>query len=181
MAFRFVSPEISFINWIFYIIAICLIFFYVSASVALFTKASNLTNRGIVSHFPYNIIRHPAYISKIGLWWLASFCVIKNLIDTQMYSKVILFIITAIIWTFIYFLRALTEERHLMLDPDYREYAEKVKYRFIPFVFQKVSEFHPIQSASIHQQYFHPNSLLIVARVILLLYIFHYYLNYYQL
>lgn len=135
MAFKFVSSEISFINWIFYIIAICLIFFYVSASVALFTKASNLTNRGIVSHFPYNIIRHPAYISKISLWWLASFCVIKNLIDTQMYSKVILFIITAIIWTFIYFLRALTEERHLMLDPDYREYAEKVKYRFIPFVF----------------------------------------------
>jgi protein-S-isoprenylcysteine O-methyltransferase Ste14 len=37
-------------------------------------------------------------------------------------------------WHVVYILRALTEERHLMRDPDYREYARKVKFRFIPGV-----------------------------------------------
>ena len=108
---------------------------YVSASVSLFTKASNLTNRGIVSRFPYNIVRHPAYISKISLWWLASFCVIKNFLISQMYLKTFLYIIVALLWTFIYFLRAITEERHLLQDPEYRDYTKIVKYRFIPYVF----------------------------------------------
>jgi len=35
----------------------------------------------------------------------------------------------------IYTVRALTEERHLMKDPEYRAYCKKVKYRFIPGVF----------------------------------------------
>lgn len=133
--FSFVADDISFINWLFYIVALLLIILYVSASVSLFTKASNLTNRGIVSRFPYNIVRHPAYISKISLWWLASFCVIKNFLISQMYLKTFLYIIVALLWTFIYFLRAITEERHLLQDPEYRDYTKIVKYRFIPYVF----------------------------------------------
>ena len=35
-------------------------------------------------------------------------------------------------WNMIYFLRAMTEERHLRADPDYRAYCEHVPYRFIP-------------------------------------------------
>lgn len=134
-SFSFVSNEMSYINWFFYVIALLLIILYVSASVSLFTKASNLTNRGIVSRFPYNIVRHPAYISKISLWWLASFCAIKDLLTNQMFLQTILYIIVALLWTFIYFLRAITEERHLLQDPDYQEYTKKVKYRFIPYVF----------------------------------------------
>jgi protein-S-isoprenylcysteine O-methyltransferase Ste14 len=35
-------------------------------------------------------------------------------------------------WSLIYYLRAVTEERHLMNDPDYQAYCRKVRYRFIP-------------------------------------------------
>lgn len=122
------------INWIFYAIAAFLILIYVAASVALFTKASNLTNRGTVSIFPYNIIRHPAYSTKIALWWLASITIIKNLLIHQHYLELVLYLLGAIVWSFIYYMRAITEERHLLLDPDYRAYTKKVKYKFIPFV-----------------------------------------------
>jgi protein-S-isoprenylcysteine O-methyltransferase Ste14 len=37
-------------------------------------------------------------------------------------------------WSLLYFLRAITEERHLGNDPDYREYCKKVRYRFVPGV-----------------------------------------------
>jgi len=35
-------------------------------------------------------------------------------------------------WTGIYTVRALTEERHLKADPDYRAYCDRVKWRYIP-------------------------------------------------
>ena len=38
-------------------------------------------------------------------------------------------------WSAIYVLRAITEERHLlMIDNGYREYARQVRWRFIPGV-----------------------------------------------
>jgi hypothetical protein len=40
-----------------------------SASLSLFTKASNLTNRGIVDWGPYRYIRHPGYLGK-NMFWL---------------------------------------------------------------------------------------------------------------
>jgi hypothetical protein len=45
---------------------------YSWASVALGFKASNLTNRGIVSHGPYACVRHPAYIAKNLAWWIGA-------------------------------------------------------------------------------------------------------------
>lgn len=94
--------------------------FYVSATVALGFKASNLTNRGIVTKFPYNIIRHPAYAGKNLLWFF------QFIILSQMHLGLVLGSMI------IYFLRAWTEERHLKKDPDYVAYMKKVKYRFIP-------------------------------------------------
>ena len=45
------------------------------------------------------------------------------------------FIILGILaWVYIYYLRAVTEERHLIKDEEYKKYVEKVKYRFIPKV-----------------------------------------------
>ena len=132
--FNIINNSTSIINWICYFIAALLIFIYVAASVALFTKASNLTNRGTVSIFPYNIVRHPAYATKISLWWLASIIILKNLLLNGKYLVTVLYILGAITWTFIYYMRAITEERHLMLDPDYRAYIKKVKYKFIPFI-----------------------------------------------
>jgi protein-S-isoprenylcysteine O-methyltransferase Ste14 len=94
---------------------------YVLASVALGPKASNLTNRGIVSRGPYRWVRHPAYTAKNLGWWLAILPVFS-----------IGAVLAMAVWSFIYFLRAITEERHLIRDPDYQAYCREVRYRFIP-------------------------------------------------
>ena len=126
------------------ILRLCVLFLvtiYALASVALGTKASNLTNRGIVSRFPYNIVRHPAYATKLGFWIVSSviaFCVPLNEIilnPVKYFTDIIVTVIISCIWIFIYYMRALTEERHLMQDPDYLEYQKKVKYKFIPGLF----------------------------------------------
>lgn len=92
------------------------------ATLALFTKASNLTNRGIVSSGPYKYVRHPAYIAKNIAWWFERIPTITNWIA----------FLSILVWNGIYLLRALTEERHLMEDPDYVQYVKKVRWRFIP-------------------------------------------------
>jgi protein-S-isoprenylcysteine O-methyltransferase Ste14 len=93
---------------------------YVWSSSALGFKASNLSNRGIVSHGPYRFLRHPAYTSKVLIW----------VIEAVVLGKYYL----ALCCTFIivYFLRAWTEERHLMKDPDYLAYQASVPNRFFP-------------------------------------------------
>jgi len=90
------------------------------ASVALGFKASNLTNRGIVSAGPYRFVRHPAYAAKVAIW----------LIEGIFFAKYGIGILLGFI--LIYFLRAWTEERHLALDPDYRAYRKQVRWWFIP-------------------------------------------------
>jgi len=109
------------------IFTIILFGIYVWASVALGFKASNLTNRGIVTTGPYKYVRHPAYISKNLAWILASIPLISVL--------GIKIIIALSIWSSVYYIRSLTEERHLAQDPDYVEYMKKVKYMFIPGLF----------------------------------------------
>lgn len=128
------TKSTSILIWITYVVALILIALYVSASVALFTKASNLTNRGTVSIFPYNIVRHPAYVTKILAWYLGSISLISIFVKTNHYLQIVFYVLAAILWTVVYYFRAITEERHMSLDPDYREYCKKVKYRFIPYV-----------------------------------------------
>ena len=95
---------------------------YVWATMAFGLRFSNLTNRGIIAQGPYAYIRHPAYISKNFAWWTEN---IRNFSSPWQ-------IVFLAGWNIVYFLRALTEERHLKKDPDYLAYCEKVKYRFIP-------------------------------------------------
>ena len=45
---------------------------YVWASLALGWRASNLTNRGIVTTGPYRWLRHPAYAAKNVSWWIGA-------------------------------------------------------------------------------------------------------------
>lgn len=105
-----------------FIIFLTLIF--VGSTISLGAKCSNLTNRGIVSHGTYSIVRHPAYASKLAAWWLMIIPVFS-----------IPAFLSMAFWTFIYFIRAITEENHLSKDPDYIEYKKKVKYKFIPFIY----------------------------------------------
>lgn len=109
--------------------AVSLILFgiYVWATVALGWKSSNLTNRGIISSGPYKYVRHPAYISKNLSWWVMGIPFIL--------VSPILSILSLSVWSFVYYLRAMTEERHLMSDPDYIEYMKKTPNMFIPRIF----------------------------------------------
>lgn len=98
---------------------------YAWATTAFGLRFSNLTNRGILSGGPYRYVRHPAYISKNLAWWFES---ARNFGSPWQ-------LVFLAGWNLIYALRALTEERHLMKDPDYRAYCRMVKHRFIPGVF----------------------------------------------
>jgi protein-S-isoprenylcysteine O-methyltransferase Ste14 len=114
----------DFITFIFRILIVLLLLIYVSATLALGTKSSNLTNRGIVSRGPYKYIRHPAYISKNLAWWLTTIPVFS-----------IWSVISMGTWSIIYHLRSITEERHLKKDPNYIDYVKKVKYRYVPKIY----------------------------------------------
>ncbi len=116
----FSTPNITFVARI---LIVLLLIVYVSATLALGTKCSNLTNRGVVSRGPYRFIRHPAYTGKVFSWWVTIIPIMSPLAFFSMFS-----------WSCIYYLRAITEERHLMQDPDYKKYCEKVRYKFIPGV-----------------------------------------------
>ncbi len=108
---------------------------YSWASVALGFKASNLTNRGIVSHGPYAYVRHPAYIAKNLAWWIGALPTLYVAFASGD-ARVAGYSLLALCgWTAIYALRAITEERHLLLmDNGYAQYMEQVKWRFIPRV-----------------------------------------------
>ncbi|MBI2575344.1 DUF1295 domain-containing protein [Candidatus Woesearchaeota archaeon] len=97
---------------------------YVWATVSLGTKCSNLTNRGIVTTGAYRLVRHPAYVSKNLAWWVTLLPIMSLPVFASMS-----------VWTFVYFLRAVTEERHLIADPDYQSYCRQTRYRFVPFVY----------------------------------------------
>ena len=97
---------------------------YAWATVAFGLRFSNLTHRGILTHGPYAWTKHPAYVSKNLFWWLATLPFLAttgNPID-MIRNTVVLGIVSGI-----YYWRAVTEERHLMADPAYRDYATWMK------------------------------------------------------
>jgi protein-S-isoprenylcysteine O-methyltransferase Ste14 len=101
-------------------ILVALTAFYAWATVAFGIRFSNLTHRGILTHGPYAWTKHPAYLSKNLFWWLAVMPFLAttgNPVD-MIRNTVVLGLVAAI-----YYWRARTEERHLMADPAYREYA----------------------------------------------------------
>jgi protein-S-isoprenylcysteine O-methyltransferase Ste14 len=105
---------------------------YSAASVNLGFKASNLTNRGIVTHGVYRWMRHPAYTFKNLAWWLGAMPALWAAFGRSAF-EVIAILLSLCGWTAIYAARALTEERHLLMsDNGYRQYMQKVRYRFIP-------------------------------------------------
>lgn len=92
---------------------------YVWATVIFGGRFSNLTNRGIITGGPYRFTKHPAYISKNITWWLIAVpFVVTESAAASLRQCLLLLMVNGI-----YYLRAKTEERHLMRDPDYASYA----------------------------------------------------------
>ena len=108
---------------------------YSWASIALGFKASNLTNRGIVSRGPYAVVRHPAYAAKNFAWWIGSLPAFSVWFASGDLHAAAYSVFAMAGWTTIYVLRALTEERHLLMGQNgYAEYMQRVRWRFIPGV-----------------------------------------------
>lgn len=118
----FITNEITFIVRMF--LSIVMLFKLYSVTL-LGAKCSNLTNRGIVTKGAYKYIRHPHYLAKLIIWWVTF---LPYLIHHLWAVGPMFF------WTIIYFLRAVTEERHLSKDVEYVLYKKEVKWMFIPYV-----------------------------------------------
>jgi protein-S-isoprenylcysteine O-methyltransferase Ste14 len=97
------------------------------------TKSGNLTNRGIETKFPYNIVRHPEYSMQI-LYIILTTIPLLLYTETSIIEKMLILFAT-FGWIYLYYLRAITEERHLIQDEDYKKYCIKTKYRFFPKLF----------------------------------------------
>ena len=95
---------------------------YVWATLGFGLRFSNLTNRGIITRGPYRFVRHPAYAAKVVSWWCEAVPVFGSVLQLFFFLG----------WVGIYFLRAVTEERHLKADPCYLAYCAAVKHRFVP-------------------------------------------------
>jgi len=93
---------------------------YALSTVVFGIRFSNPTNRGIITHGPHRFTKHPAYVSKNLPWWLISvpFISAAGAATAAMHCAILLGV------NGIYWLRAKTEERHLMHAPTYRAYAE---------------------------------------------------------
>jgi protein-S-isoprenylcysteine O-methyltransferase Ste14 len=113
---------------------VCSYIVYMSATLWFGVRFSNLTNRGIIRKGPFAYIRHPAYASKNFAWWCVMFpAIIYNAQHTG-FGLAGMQIVGLVLMTYTYYLRAITEERHLSADPMYLEYCKQVPYRFIPKV-----------------------------------------------
>jgi protein-S-isoprenylcysteine O-methyltransferase Ste14 len=80
-------------------------------------------NRGIQSDGLYRFVRHPLYSGYVlcNLGYVASFPSPRN------FGLVAVALIA-------FYVRAVVEERFLARDPAYREYMQRVRARFVPFV-----------------------------------------------
>lgn len=105
---------------------------YVSATVVFGVRFSNLTHRGIIRNGPFAVVRHPAYAAKNAAWWLLMFPTILFGASADGWSETFGLTAGLVIMTGFYYLRAITEERHLSMDPAYRAYCRQVRHRFIP-------------------------------------------------
>ena len=100
---------------------------YIYAGSSLNFSCSNLSYKKIQTGGLYSIVRHPATFFKMGFLFLAVFKFRASWIPITLSAYVI--------WTTIYVLRTLCEERYLKRFEDYRAYMQKVPYRIIPGIF----------------------------------------------
>jgi protein-S-isoprenylcysteine O-methyltransferase Ste14 len=111
---------IVFTLWSTAIIACNIVFVWATAAFG--ARFSNLSNRGIVTHGPYRFVRHPAYLAKNLSWWLLA---LPGFYASGIEDGLVRGAMLAI-FTGIYVLRALAEEKMLSRDPAYMAYALQV-------------------------------------------------------
>lgn len=99
---------------------IAMVMCYALSTISFGLRFSNLTNRGIITSGPYRFTKHPAYIAKNLSYWMVS----VPFIEPLGWQPAVTHCAALIAVNLLYFLRAKTEERHLMNDPEYRAYAE---------------------------------------------------------
>ena len=92
---------------------------YVWSTVAFGARFSNLTHRGIITNGPYRWTKHPAYVAKNLRWWMISVPFMAQGATDEILRQCLL----SLGVSFIYIMRAKTEEWHLSRDPDYVQYA----------------------------------------------------------
>ena len=98
---------------------IALLLCYALSTISFGLRFSNLTNRGIITSGPYRFTKHPAYITKNLSYWMVS----VPFVEPLGWQIALAHCSALAAVNLIYTLRAKTEERHLMRDPDYRAYA----------------------------------------------------------
>lgn len=96
------------------------------------TKSGNLTNRGIVTGFPYNVVRHPEYSMRM-LYVILTVIPMYIIGDLGFLGNIVL-TLGMFLWVFVFVVRAITEERNLIKDENYKNYMQRVKHRFIPYL-----------------------------------------------
>lgn len=81
-------------------------------------------NRGIKTHGLYRFVRHPLYCSY-------TIAFLGYVINQPSTWNIGVYGLAVILWV----LRLLAEEKFLLQDPQYREYASRVRSRLVPGVF----------------------------------------------
>ncbi|WP_140722161.1 isoprenylcysteine carboxylmethyltransferase family protein [Mesorhizobium sp. B2-7-2] len=106
-------------------IILALVLVYTWATVSFGLRFSNLTNRGIITNGPYRWVKHPAYLCKNISWWMIS----MPFLSTQGWTVAVQSCLLLASVNALYWLRAVTEGRHLAADPAYREYQDFITRR----------------------------------------------------
>lgn len=101
-------------------VIVALLLCYACATMSFGLRFSNLTNRGIITSGPYRLTKHPAYIAKNLSYWMVS----VPFIEPLGWQVALMHCAALVAVNLVYFVRAKTEEKHLMNDPDYRAYAK---------------------------------------------------------
>ncbi len=98
---------------------VALLMGYALSTIAFGLRFSNLTHRGIITSGPYRLTKHPAYLTKNLSYWMIS----VPFVEPLGWQVALAHCAALAAVNLLYYLRAKTEERHLMRDPDYRAYT----------------------------------------------------------
>lgn len=92
---------------------------YWAATVSFGFRFSNLSWRGLVNTGLYRYLKHPAYLSKNIYWWLHT-VPFFGVVGLDIWRNILALSLVSLT----YYLRAKTEEKHLMKFAEYRQYQQ---------------------------------------------------------